>query len=175
VILRHLLSIAILPFTVTIVIPIWLARRDQVSLSMGTTASELVVQLLGMASLGVGLVLFAASLRQFAVRGKGTLAPWDPPQHLVVQGPYRYVRNPMISGVVFLLFGEALALRSWPHARWAVLFLAINLVYIPLFEEPQLEERFGASYREYRQHVGRLLPRLRPWQPADSKSARGRG
>jgi protein-S-isoprenylcysteine O-methyltransferase Ste14 len=132
VILRHLLSIAILPFTVTVVIPIWLARRNQVSLSMGMTATELVVQLLGMASLGVGLVLFAASLRQFVVRGKGTLAPWDPPKHLVVEGPYRYVRNPMISGLVFLLFGEALTLRSWPHGLWALLFLAINLVFIPL-------------------------------------------
>jgi protein-S-isoprenylcysteine O-methyltransferase Ste14 len=165
VILRHLLSIAILPFTVTVVIPLWLARRNQVSLSIGTTATEVVVQLVGLASLGVGVVLFAASLRQFAVRGKGTLAPWDPPQHLVVQGPYRYVRNPMISGVVFLLFGVALTMRSWPHGQWALLFLAINLVYIPLVEEPQLERRFGASYREYREHVGRLLPRLRPWQP----------
>ncbi len=164
-ILRHLLSIAILPFTVTVVIPLWLARRHQVNLSIGTTATELVVQLVGVASLGLGVVLFAASLRQFAVRGKGTLAPWDPPQHLVVQGPYRYVRNPMISGVVFLLFGEALTLESWPHGQWTVLFLAINLMYIPLVEEPQLERRFGASYREYRQHVGRLLPRLRPWQP----------
>ena len=61
---------------------------------------------------GVGLLLFAASLRQFAVRGKGTLAPWDPPKHLVVEGPYRYVRNPMISGVLFVLLGEALVLRS---------------------------------------------------------------
>ena len=173
-ILRHLLSIAILPFTVTVVIPLWLARRNQIGLSVGTTTAELIVQLMGIASLGVGLVLFAASLRQFAVRGKGTLAPWDPPKHLVVEGPYRYVRNPMISGVVFLLFGEALTLRSWPHGQWALLFLAINLVYIPLLEEPQLERRFGASYREYRQHVGRLLPRLRPWQPPDPGSLRGR-
>ena len=162
-ILRHLLSIAILPFTVTVVIPIWLARRHQVSLSIGTIPTQVVVQLLGIASLGVGLVLFAASLRQFAVRGKGTLAPWDPPTRLVVQGPYRYVRNPMISGVVFLLFGEALALRSWPHAQWALLFLTINLVYIPLFEEPQLADRFGGRYHEYTRHVGRFVPRLRPW------------
>jgi len=174
VIVRHLLSIAILPFTVTVVIPIWLARRNQVHFTMGTIVPEVGLQLLGAASLGVGLVLFAASLRQFAVRGKGTLAPWDPPRHLVVEGPYRYVRNPMISGVVFLLVGEALLLRSWPHGQWALLFLAINLVFIPLVEEPQLERRFGASYREYRQHVGRLLPRLRPWQPADRRSVRDR-
>jgi protein-S-isoprenylcysteine O-methyltransferase Ste14 len=169
-ILRHVLSVALLPFTVTVVIPSWLARRYNVGLTIGTTAPELVLQLLGTASLGVGLVLFAASLRQFAVRGKGTLAPWDPPKHLVVEGPYRYVRNPMISGVLFVLVGEALVLRSWPHGRWALLFLLINLVFIPLFEEPQLERRFGASYGEYRRHVGRLLPRLRPWRPTDRGS-----
>jgi protein-S-isoprenylcysteine O-methyltransferase Ste14 len=46
-----------------------------------------------------------------------------------------------------------------------VIFTAINLTYIPLFEEPQLEERFGEEYRRYRRHVGRLVPRLRPWNP----------
>jgi protein-S-isoprenylcysteine O-methyltransferase Ste14 len=166
VILRHLLAIAILPFTVTVVIPSWLARRFHVTFTMPTTALEMVLLLLGAASLGAGLLLFAASLRQFAVRGKGTLAPWDPPKHLVVEGPYRYVRNPMISGVLFVLVSEALVWRSSPHAWWAVLFLVVNLTYIPLVEEPQLAARFGASYGEYRRHVRRLLPRLRPWQPA---------
>lgn len=168
VILRHLLSIGILPFTVAVLVPMWLARRHHVDLALGATLAAVATQLAGIASLGVGLALFSASLRQFVVRGKGTLAPWDPPKYLVVQGPYRYVRNPMISGVLFLLAGEALVLQSWPHGQWALLFLILNLVFIPAFEEPQLERRFGASYREYRQHVGRLLPRLRPWHPPGS-------
>jgi protein-S-isoprenylcysteine O-methyltransferase Ste14 len=172
VLIRHLLSVAILPFTMTVVIPAWLARQYKVEFTTPATAREIVLLVVGVTSLCVGLVLFAASLRQFAVRGKGTLAPWDPPQHLVVEGPYRYVRNPMISGVIFVLFGEALVLRSWPHAQWAVLFVVINAVYIPLVEEPQLETRFGSSYAEYRRHVGRLLPRLRPWQPTDRKAER---
>jgi protein-S-isoprenylcysteine O-methyltransferase Ste14 len=171
VVIRHLLSIAILPFTVTVLVPSWLARRFDVHITIPTTAQEIGLALTGAASLGVGLILFTASLRQFVVRGKGTLAPWDPPKHLVVEGPYRYVRNPMISGVLFLLFGEALVLRSWPHGQWALLFLLINLVYIPLFEEPQLEGRFGASYVEYRRHVRGLLPRLRPWQRPDNASS----
>jgi protein-S-isoprenylcysteine O-methyltransferase Ste14 len=165
VILRHLLSIAILPFTVTVVIPVWLARRHHVTLTLGATSPEVGLQLLGIASTLVGFALFVASQRQFAARGKGTLAPWDPPRHLVVEGPYQYVRNPMISGVLFVVAGEALVLRSWPHGQWALLFLVLNLLFIPLIEEPQLERRFGESYAEYRQHVGRLLPRLRPWRP----------
>jgi hypothetical protein len=71
----------------------------------------------------------------------------------------------MISGVVFILFGEALVLLSPPHGAWAAGFLLLNLLYIPLIEEPQLEARFGESYREYRRHVRRFLPRLGPWLP----------
>jgi protein-S-isoprenylcysteine O-methyltransferase Ste14 len=172
-ILRQLLSIAILPVTVTVVIPIWLARRHGIRFALGTSTPEVLVPLVGAASLAVGLLLFASSLRQFVVRGRGTLAPWDPPKHLVVDGPYRYVRNPMISGVLFVLVGETLLLRSWAHGEWTLLFLVINLVYIPLSEEPQLEARFGASYAEYRRHVRRLLPRLRPWNPPGRDSLNG--
>jgi protein-S-isoprenylcysteine O-methyltransferase Ste14 len=69
----------------------------------------------------------------------------------------------MISGVLLVLVAEALLLRSRSHFVWASAFFAINAVYIPLLEEPDLEQRFGESYREYRRHVPRLLPRLRPW------------
>jgi protein-S-isoprenylcysteine O-methyltransferase Ste14 len=113
--------------------------------------------------LAVGMLLFATSLRRFSAEGHGTLAPWDPPRELVVSGPYRFVRNPMISGVVLFLFGESLVLISVAHAVWAACFLALNLVYIPLAEEPQLMRRFGAPYREYCRNVPRVIPRLRPW------------
>jgi len=77
----------------------------------------------------------------------------------------------MISGVVLVLFGEALVLRSMPHAGWAAAFLVANLVYIPLLEEPVLEDRFGEPYREYCRNFPRFFPRLRPWEP---RCARGR-
>ena len=163
--LRHLLAVAILPFTVTVLVPVWIARRYALALALGASAAQEAVQLLGVALFAVGLLLFAASLWRFATEGEGTLAPWDPPRELVLRGPYRYVRNPMISGVIFVLFGEALALLSLPHGAWAATFLVLNLLYIPLVEEPQLEQRFGDSYREYRRHVRRFLPRFRPWGP----------
>ena len=162
--LRHLLSVALLPFTVAVLVPLWIARRGGVEPALGATAGAVAVQLLGLAALGVGLALFVASLRRFVGEGEGTLAPWDPPRRLVLHGPYRYVRNPMISGVVFALFGEALVLLSPAHADWALAFLALNLVYIPLVEEPQLASRFGEPYREYCRHVPRFFPRLRPWE-----------
>lgn len=165
--LRHLFSIAALPFTVTIVIPTWLAVRNNVHLRVGATLLELLAQFTGIILLAIGLFLFSSSLRRFATEGEGTLAPWDPPRRLVLHGPYRYVRNPMISGVIFVLLGEATVLLSKPHLEWALIFLVANFIYIPILEEPQLKNRFGNDYVEYCRNVPRLIPRLRPWQPAD--------
>lgn len=161
--LRHLLSIAILPFTVTVLVPVWIASGSRTSIHIGKSPFELILQLGGLLCLAVGLLLFVTSLGKFVTDGKGTLAPWDPPRRLVVRGPYRFVRNPMISGVVFILIAESLLLLSRPHAAWAATFLAINLIYIPLVEEPMLEARFGDAYREYCRHVPRIFPRRQAW------------
>jgi protein-S-isoprenylcysteine O-methyltransferase Ste14 len=72
----------------------------------------------------------------------------------------------MISGVIFVLLGEACVLRSRPHAMWAALFVLINALYIPMVEEPMLEARFGEPYVRYKRAVGRLVPRLRPYAPS---------
>lgn len=162
---RHLASIAALPFVVSVVVPVWMARRNNTSLRLGTTGLQVVAQNPGVLLIGFGIFLFASSLRRFATDGEGTLAPWDPPRQLVLRGPYRYVRNPMISGVLFILFGEALLLLSRPHLVWAMIFLGMNILLIPLFEEPGLRRRFGDSYVEYCRHVPRLIPRLSPWEP----------
>ena len=171
--LRHLLAIAVLPFSVTVLVPLWIARRYSIGFTFATSGLFLALQFAGLVVLCVGLLLFLSSLRRFATVGQGTLAPWDSPKHLVVRGPYRFVRNPMISGVIFILAGEAMLLISRPHAVWALIFLAMNLVYIPLFEEPFLRTRFGESYHEYCQNVPRILPRLRPWSPNQEEKPGG--
>jgi protein-S-isoprenylcysteine O-methyltransferase Ste14 len=163
--LRHLLAMAILPFTVAGLIPAWIAQRYGAVLTVGRSVGFVSLQVVGLALLSGGLILFVASMWPFATEGEGTLAPWDPPRAFVVRGPYRFVRNPMISGVVLFLFGEGCALLSLPLGVWAVCFVVLNLIYIPLVEEPQLERRFGDSYREYCRHVRRFIPRLRPWHP----------
>ena len=163
--LRHLLSVALLPFAAAVLVPWWIARRSGVGLELGSGVLALLLQALGVLLTILGLGFFGASLFRFAADGRGTLAPWDPPRALVVRGPYRYVRNPMISGVLLVLAGESLLLLSWPHAAWTAFFLAANLAFIPFVEEPQLVRRFGAPYQEYCRHVPRVVPRLRPWTP----------
>jgi len=160
---RHLQAVAALPFIVTVVIPIWLARRNRTHIGFGHGWEALLAQSAGLVLLWIGVWMFLKSVRQFDREGRGTLAPWDPPRQLVIHGLYRYVRNPMISGVCFILLGEGLLLRSHSQLRWALLFIVINAIYIPLFEEPVLLRRFGEDYREYCRHVPRLIPRLRPW------------
>ena len=111
-------------------------------------------------------MLFVASLRRFATEGEGTLAPWDPPRRLVVRGPYRYVRNPMITGVLLVLLGEAALFGSPWILAWAAAFFAVNAVWFPLVEEPGLVQRFGREYEDYRRAVPRWLPRRHPWPPS---------
>jgi protein-S-isoprenylcysteine O-methyltransferase Ste14 len=162
---RHILSILILPFSVTIIVPLILLLPTGLFAPGWALAMpwQLIPIGVGLAILGVGLWLLIRTIRLFAVQGRGTLAPWDPPTHLVVRGIYRHVRNPMISGVMAMLLGESILLGSRPLALWWALFTGVNLLVIPLVEEPQLEARFGAAYREYKQHVPRWIPRLRPW------------
>lgn len=167
--IRHLLSIAVLPCTAAVLVPLWIGGRYGTACAVPGTAIEWALFVMGVGGLCVGLTLFAASLLRFVVEGRGTLAPWDPPTQLVVSGPYRFVRNPMIAGVWFVLLGEALLLRSVPHAVWAGGFLAANAIYIPLGEEPSLTVRFGEAYTEYCRHVPRFWPRVRPWSPSHAR------
>ena len=99
----------------------------------------------------------------FTGPGEGTPAPWDPPKKLVILGPYRHVRNPMITGVVIFLGAESLMLWSWPLAAWMATFLFANVFYFPFNEEKRLERRFGDDYLRYKANVPRWIPNIRPW------------
>jgi CTP:molybdopterin cytidylyltransferase MocA/protein-S-isoprenylcysteine O-methyltransferase Ste14 len=165
-ILRHLLAIAVLPLTVVVIVPIWIARAYDVEAALPVSVRGWVAVVIGAAALIAGAVLFVASLRRFAAEGHGTLAPWDPPTQFVATGPYRYVRNPMISGVLLVLLAEGVLLNSLPHLAWSAAVFIINSIYIPLVEERALGLRFGESYEVYCRNVRRFVPRLSPWTVA---------
>lgn len=162
-ILRHLFAIAVLPFTVTVIVPAWIYRTYGVQTALPASVRGYAGLALGVAALVAGLVLFIASLRRFAADGEGTLAPWDPPAKFVATGPYRYVRNPMISGVLLILLAEGLILNSVPHLSWCAAFFVLNSIQIPFWEERVLGLRFGESYEIYCKNVRRFVPRLTPW------------
>jgi protein-S-isoprenylcysteine O-methyltransferase Ste14 len=155
---RHVRAILLLPTVVTLVVPSIILWRTE-------TNVEVLPALIGAVLIGVGLALVVWTVKLFITVGQGTLAPWDPTERLVVRGPYRHVRNPMISGVACILAGEAALFGSLLLLVWFGAVVAVNAVYLPLVEEPGLRRRFGDDYDVYRQHVPRWLPRLRPWNP----------
>src|SRR5512138_2331786 len=157
--IRHLLSIALLPFVVVVIVPRYLLARDVVDPVPPATALIVGGRVTGALVFALGLALFTWCVVLFARVGRGTLAPWDPTKRLVVVGPYRHVRNPMITGVCLMLAGEALFFHSARIGYWLLLFLAINQAYFLLLEEPLLLARFGDDYARYRAAVPRWLPR----------------
>lgn len=163
---RHARAIVLLPGTVTGIVPGVLAWQYGVHLGWWSTIGAVLV--------ADGLAFFVWTLRTFVRQGRGTLAPWDPTQRLVIEGPYRYVRNPMITAVLAILAGEAVILGSAAIGVWAAAFFLMNAVYFPLSEEPGLEARFGADYEQYKQNVPRWIPRVHPWPPKDGTAEEAR-
>ncbi len=158
-------TIIILPGTVVVFIPaviLAVAKDSQFSPEIAAPGQIVFWLALLAASVGLGLGVWTSTL--FMKFGKGTPAPWDPPEKLVVRGPYRYVRNPMITGVMLILLAEAMLFQSWPIAVWMMIFFIGNAIHFPLIEEKGLEKRFGDDYREYKAHVPRWIPRLRAWK-----------
>ena len=174
---KHLRTILLLPGMVTIAIPgtiLWLSGPDTLGLWRSVPASKVVLLILGAACIGSGLALAVATIRLFVTTGEGTIAPWDPPQRLVIRGLYRHVRNPMITGVCFILLGESLLAASLPLVGLFAFGVIINVIYIPLSEEPGLARRFGDDYLAYKANVPRWIPRLMPWKGDDYSGTKGR-
>jgi protein-S-isoprenylcysteine O-methyltransferase Ste14 len=154
-ILRTLVFTVFVPGFWTVLVPYWLVgqwprldlRRE------GVAGCALVVA-------GVALYLMCA-FWGFALRGKGTPAPIDAPKKLVVEGPYRIVRNPMYWSVAMVMLGEALVFRSVALAEVAGAFFACTMLFVLVYEEPVLRTKFGAEYEEYCRRVPRWIPRFR--------------
>lgn len=96
----------------------------------------------------------------FLVKGKVTPAPIDPPRQLVVSGLYRFVRNPMYVGVVLALLGNFLWFGFWSMLIYVSFFFVAFHMFILVYEEPNLRQRFGTAYENYCHAVPRWIPRF---------------
>ena len=150
-------AIIILPANVLIVIPAVLLYLTSFTFNRPSVLQIVFSVITGI----VGLFFAGWSMLTFKSKGNGTPAPWAPPQNFVVTGPYKYVRNPMISGVIFLLYAEFCITMSIALFLWFLIFTFINLLYIHYVEEPQLKKRFGASYEKYLEEVPCWIPKIR--------------
>jgi protein-S-isoprenylcysteine O-methyltransferase Ste14 len=117
-------------------------------------------QIMGIVVATAGAALALWCVVSFVSLGKGTPAPFDPPRHLVVRGPYRFVRNPMYIGASLALGGAALFYGSLSLLEYAVVFLFAASLFVLGYEEPKLRRTFGHEYEDYCHHVPRWLPRV---------------
>jgi len=121
-------------------------------------------RVIGVLLMALGLPVLLDSFARFAIRGLGTPAPIAPPQHLVVTGLYRYVRNPMYVAVSSLIFGQGLFFGNVSILEYGLAVWLGFHIFVLAYEEPTLRGKFGDEYKEFCAHVRRWWPRITPWQ-----------
>jgi protein-S-isoprenylcysteine O-methyltransferase Ste14 len=148
---KALLAFLVLPGVVAFLVPLTVLHPRP----------PVVLHPLGLVPLLLGVVLLLATVREFYVAGRGTLAPWSPPEQLVTTGLYRVSRNPMYVAVVLILFGWAALFRSSPLLVYA-LVIAVGFHLRVIFgEEPWLARTHGDRWLRYEARVPRWLIRFR--------------
>ena len=140
------------PGTVLFYLPYAIGSAAAAAMSLGP------LRFAGLPLILVGFAIYLRCAWDFGSRGRGTPAPIDPPRELVVQGLYRYVRNPMYVGGLTILIGQVLWFRAPALLLYAgAVFLAFYL-FVVVYEEPALTRKFGESYLRYRNAVPRWIP-----------------
>lgn len=153
--LRSVFFTILQPGTVAVLIPYWVISSS----SDGVLPSHQPLRYLGLPLIVIGAATLLWCIWDFFASGRGTISPIDPPKHLVVRGLYRYVRNPMYVAVVIVLLGEAIFFMSQAVLIEAAIFFVLANLFVMLYEEPTLRRKFGDSYKNYTQTVGRWIPK----------------
>ena len=154
VLLKNIIFTIFVPGTVTVLIPYWVLTRNFVAMPSPWGLPQYLALLPAL----LGASVYFRCVWDFASVGKGTPAPIDPPKVLVVRGLYRYVRNPIYLGVLFVLSGEAVFFESWTLLRYAIGAFVIFHLFVIVYEEPSLRRKFGESYERYCRNVRRWVP-----------------
>jgi protein-S-isoprenylcysteine O-methyltransferase Ste14 len=155
--------LVIAPGTVAVWAPWTISRWHMQPPLLGLTP----LRWLGVALIAAGVPVLLDSFRRFAAEGLGTPAPVAPPQHLVVSGWYRYVRNPMYVAVVSMILGQGLLFGNVRVLEYGVaVWLAMHL-FVVFYEEPALRAKFGEEYEEFCRNVHRWWPRISAWEKSN--------
>jgi protein-S-isoprenylcysteine O-methyltransferase Ste14 len=149
--LKSILSTILLPGVSTVFIPYLILVKSGAVEWPAVSILNILAFIAGL----LGTVVLLQCICSFAVHGKGTLAPIDPPKQLVVCGIYRHTRNPMYLAVMAMLLSEAVLFRSMVILVYALAGLVILHVFVVEVEEPKLRRLFGQGYIEYCRSVPR--------------------
>jgi len=151
--LRTLIFAVFMPAMVLVYVP-WVVLG-----SSGDRPDVLGWRAVGLIPLAAGVAVLLVCFAGFILEGRGTPAPYDPPRRLVTGALYRRVRNPMYVGVTTALVGEAVVFGSLALLVWALAMWLIFHLFVVLYEEPGLRERFDGAYEDYLRRVPRWIPR----------------
>ncbi|MGH8020811.1 MAG: methyltransferase family protein [Opitutaceae bacterium] len=148
--IRAIVAFLALPTMVAGVVPALLVHGSPVVPRMAAAGAVVM-------SPGIAFLLWC--VRDFFASGRGTLAPWDPPKHLVTVGLYRFVRNPMYAAILLIVGGWGLLFLSKPLAIYLTALALLFHIRVRLFEEPWLRRHFGREWEVYSRVTGRWVPR----------------
>jgi protein-S-isoprenylcysteine O-methyltransferase Ste14 len=137
---------------------LWLPGRLLAASGIHRPTHFAALELTGFLMGSFGALIALSCVVAFVSIGKGTPAPFDPPRHLVIRGPYRFVRNPMYLGAALALSGAALVYHSLALLAYAVAFLVGFHFFVLLYEEPHLRRIFGPDYSAYCARIHRWWP-----------------
>ena len=152
--LRNLFFTVLQPGLVAGLIPLWIVSGKVKWLPLKMSG---INHYAGFILFTVGVGILFSCIISFAMKGRGTLSPADPTKKLVVDGLYRFSRNPMYAGVLMILIGEPVYFQSvYLSFYLSVIFLAFS-VFIRLHEEPRLLRDFGLEYQLYCKKVRRWI------------------
>ena len=146
---KAVLAFIALPGTVAFLVP----------LTVFLPPRPVLLDRLGFVVLLLGVTLLLSTVREFYVAGRGTLAPWAPPEQLVTTGLYGFTRNPMYVAVVLVLLGWAVLFHSWPLVVYAAAVAAAFHLRVVFGEEPWLAQTHGDRWSRYRADVPRWFAR----------------
>jgi protein-S-isoprenylcysteine O-methyltransferase Ste14 len=153
---KTLIFTILVPGTVAVVLPYRLAASSG---AWGPVAFG-SLRYIGLLFIVAGALIYLWCAWDFAFTGKGTPAPIDPPKELVVRGLYKYVRNPMYVGVLWLVLGQAVWFQALPLFGYAAIVFLLFSAFVLFYEEPALRRKFGDAYERYCETVPRWLPNL---------------
>ena len=166
-VVRHMIGYAIGISLFFVLIP-WGLYRISIAvdpaIGMGLIGNVTVRTVVSIIVLVPGLVFALWSNAALLFIGKGgptdgfgvAISPRT--QHLVIRGPYRYTRNPMVFGALSCYFAFAVFLNSAAVLITLIAFIPLIVVYLKKTEERRLERDFGDEYREYRKRVSMIFP-----------------
>jgi len=157
-----LLRVAIFTLVVPASVTVWIPLYWLFPWLRGAVTPNRGLEVLAAVLVAAGAMGYVWCALDFAFRGQGTPAPIEPPKVLVVQGLYRFVRNPMYISVFTVLVGECVLLKSPIFVEYAVLVTLGFHLFVLFYEEPALKRKMGPAYEEYCREVPRWIPRIAP-------------